>query len=76
MPEQVKDHLSRTNRVVIVPYQDEGRVHDWMSEIPEAFVSCFERPISPEIYELLVSDAMIPLALGDYHLIQMVLMME
>ena len=75
-PEEVKDHLSRTNRVVIVPYQDEGRVHDWTSEILEAFVSSFERPISPEIYELLASDAMIPFSLGDYTLIQTVLMVE
>jgi len=75
-PEEVIDSLSSTNRVVIVPYQDEGRVHDWTSEILEAFVSSFERPISPEIYELLVSDAMIPFSLGDYTMMQMVLMVE
>jgi glyceraldehyde-3-phosphate dehydrogenase (NAD(P)) len=75
-PEQVVDSLSRTNRVVVVPYQDEGRVHDWTSEIVEAFVSSFERPISPEIYELLVSDALIPFSLGDYTLMQAVLMVE
>jgi len=62
--------------VVIVPYEDEGRVHDWTSEILEAFVSSLERPISPEIYELLISDAMIPFSLGDYTLMQTVLMVE
>jgi glyceraldehyde-3-phosphate dehydrogenase (NAD(P)) len=75
-PEQVKDRLRRTNRVVIMPYQDEGRVHDWTSEMLEAFVSSFERPISPEIYELLVSDAMIPFSLGGFTLMQAVLMVE
>jgi glyceraldehyde-3-phosphate dehydrogenase (NAD(P)) len=75
-PEQVVDGLSRTNRVVVVPYEDEGRVHDWTSEILEAFVSSFERPISPEIYELLVSNALIPIPLGNYTMMQAVLMVE
>lgn len=75
-PEELVDNLSRTNRVVVVPYQDEGRVHDWTSEILEAFLSGFERPISPEIYELLVSDALIPISLGDYTIMQAVMMVE
>jgi glyceraldehyde-3-phosphate dehydrogenase (NAD(P)) len=75
-PEEVVDSLSRTNRVVVIPYQDEGKVHDWTSKILEAFISGFERPFSPEIYELLVSDALIPFPLGDYTIMQAVLMVE
>jgi glyceraldehyde-3-phosphate dehydrogenase (NAD(P)) len=74
--EEVIDRLGSTNRVVIVPYRDEGRVHDWTSEILEAFISSIERPLSPEIYELLVSDAMIPFSLGDNTMMQAVLMVE
>ena len=39
-------------------------------------MSGFERPFSPEIYELLVSDALIPFSLGDYTIMQAVLMVE
>jgi hypothetical protein len=59
-PDMLLERLSNTRRVVIVPYEDSGKKHDWTSEILEAFVSGFERPISPEIFELLFSDAIIP----------------
>ena len=42
----------------------------------EAFVSGFERPISPEIFELLFSDAMIPVELGNYTIMQTVMLVE
>lgn len=75
-PEMLLDRLSRTRRVVVVPYDDAGRKHDWTSEILEAFLSGFERPISPEIYELLFSDAIIPFTLRDYTIMQTVMLVE
>ncbi len=75
-PEMLLESLSNTRRVVVVPYNDTGRKHDWTSEILEAFVSAFERPISPEIFELLFSDAIIPFKLGDYTIMQTVMLVE
>jgi glyceraldehyde-3-phosphate dehydrogenase (NAD(P)) len=75
-PAQLADHLANTREVVVIPYQDEGRRHEWTSEILEAFLSGVERPISPEIFELLVSDAIIPFKLGDYTIMQTVSMVE
>jgi glyceraldehyde-3-phosphate dehydrogenase (NAD(P)) len=75
-PEVLLESLSNTRRVVVVPYDDAGRKHDWTSEILEAFVSAFERPISPEIFELLFSDAIIPFTLGDYTIMQTVMFVE
>jgi glyceraldehyde-3-phosphate dehydrogenase (NAD(P)) len=75
-PDVLLEHLSDTRRVVIVPYNDAGKKHDWTSEILEAFISGFERPISPEIYELLFSDAIIPFELGDYTILQTVMLVE
>jgi len=75
-PAQLVDRLAKTREVVVIPYQDEGKRHEWTSEILEAFISGLERPISPEIFELLVSDAIIPFKLGDYTLMQTVSMVE
>ena len=75
-PQMLLERLNSTRRVVVIPYEDAGRKHDWTSEILEAFVSGFERPISPEIYELLVPDAIIPFELGDYTIMQTVLLVE
>lgn len=75
-PEELLDQLARTRRVVVIPYEDAGRKHDWTSEILEAFLSGFERPISPEIFELLFSDAIVPFKLGDYTIMQTVMMVE
>jgi glyceraldehyde-3-phosphate dehydrogenase (NAD(P)) len=75
-PDMLLEQLSKTRRVVAVPYEDVGKKHDWTSEILEAFVSCFERPISPEIFELLFSDAIIPFELGDYTILQTVMLVE
>lgn len=75
-PAQLVDQLSKTREVVVMPYQDEGKKHEWTSEILEAFLSGVERPISPEIFELLVSDAIIPFKLGDYTILQTVSMVE
>ena len=75
-PEMLLDRLSETRRVVIIPYEDAGRKHDWTSEIVEAFVSGFERPISPEIFELLFSDAIIPFELGNHMILQTVMLVE
>jgi glyceraldehyde-3-phosphate dehydrogenase (NAD(P)) len=75
-PEMLLERLSATRRVVVVPYDDAGRKHDWTGEILDAFVSCFERPISPEIFELLFSDAIIPFRLGDYTIMQTVMLVE
>jgi glyceraldehyde-3-phosphate dehydrogenase (NAD(P)) len=75
-PEMLLAQLSNTRRVVVIPYEDEGKKHDWTSEILEAFISGFERPISPEIYELLFSDAIIPFQLGDYTIMQIVMLVE
>lgn len=75
-PEDLVEHLADTKRVVIIPYEDEGKKHEWTSEIIEAFLSQFERPISPEIFELLVSDAVIPFELGSYTILQIVMMVE
>jgi glyceraldehyde-3-phosphate dehydrogenase (NAD(P)+) (phosphorylating) len=66
---------SPNRRVVVIPYKDERKRHDWTSEILEAF-SGFERPLSPEIFELLFSDAMIPVELGDYTIMQTVMLVE
>ncbi|HNX39725.1 MAG TPA: glyceraldehyde-3-phosphate dehydrogenase, partial [Methanothrix sp.] len=65
-----------TREVVVMPYQDEGKKHDWTSEILEAFLSGIERPISPEIFELIVSDAIIPFKLEGHTILQTVSMVE
>ena len=70
------EQLSKTRRVVVIPYEDAGKKHDWTSEILKTFISGFERPISPEIFELLFSDAMIPVELGNYTIIQTVMLVE
>jgi glyceraldehyde-3-phosphate dehydrogenase (NAD(P)) len=75
-PDQLVDQLSKTREIVVMPYQDEGKRHEWTSEILEAFLSGVERPISPEIFELIVSDAIIPFQLGDYSILQTVSMVE
>ncbi len=75
-PDQLIDNLSRTREVVIIPYEDSGKKHDWTSEILEAFVSGFERPISPEIFELLCPNTIIPFKLGDYTILQTILLVE
>lgn len=75
-PSQLVEQLAKTREVVVMPYQDEGKKHDWTSEILEAFLSAVERPISPEIFELIVSDAIIPFKLGDNTILQTVSMVE
>jgi glyceraldehyde-3-phosphate dehydrogenase (NAD(P)) len=75
-PQDLLERLANTRRVVIVPYEEAGRKHEWTSEIIEGFLSAFERPISPEIFELLVSDAVIPFELGGYTIMQIVMMVE
>jgi glyceraldehyde-3-phosphate dehydrogenase (NAD(P)) len=75
-PSQLVEQFAKTREVVVMPYQDEGKKHDWTSEILEAFLSAVERPISPEIFELIVSDAIIPFRLGDYTILQTVSMVE
>lgn len=52
-PSELIERFSKTREVVVIPYEDMGKKHDWTSEILEAFLSGFERPISPEIFELL-----------------------
>jgi glyceraldehyde-3-phosphate dehydrogenase (NAD(P)) len=73
---QMVEQFAKTREVVVMPYQDEGKKHDWTSEILEAFLSGLERPVSPEIFELIVSDAIIPFKLGDYTILQTVSMVE
>ena len=75
-PAQLVEQFAKTREVVVMPIQDEGKKHDWTSEILEAFLSGIERPISPEIFELIVSDAIIPFKLGDYTILQTVSMVE
>lgn len=76
-PKDLVEQLAKTREVVVIPYKDDGgKKHEWTSEILEGFVSGFERPFSPEIYELLVSDAIIPFDLGDYTIMQTVSMVE
>jgi len=75
-PAQLVEQLAKTREVVVMPYQDEGKKHDWTSEILEAYLSAVERPISPEIFELIVSDAIIPFKLADYTILQTVSMVE
>ncbi len=75
-PQMLLERLSSTRRVVVIPYKDGEKKHDWTSEIIEAFVSGFERPISPEIFELLFSDAIIPFELGNYTILQTVMLVE
>jgi glyceraldehyde-3-phosphate dehydrogenase (NAD(P)) len=75
-PEMLLERLSNTRRVVVIPYDDAGKKHDWTGEILEAFASGFERPISPEIFELRFSDAIIPFKLGDYTIMQTVMLVE
>jgi glyceraldehyde-3-phosphate dehydrogenase (NAD(P)) len=75
-PETLREQLSSTRRVVVIPYDDAGKKHEWTGEILEAFASGFERPISPEIFELLFSDAIIPFKLGDYTIMQTVMLVE
>jgi glyceraldehyde-3-phosphate dehydrogenase (NAD(P)) len=70
------EQFANTREVVVMPIQDEGKKHDWTSEILEAFLSGIERPVSPEIFELIVSDAIIPFKLGDYTILQTVSMVE
>jgi glyceraldehyde-3-phosphate dehydrogenase (NAD(P)) len=73
---QLVDQFAKTREVVVMPYQDEGKRHEWTSEILEAFLSGLERPISPEIFELLISDAIIPFKLGNHTIMQTVSMVE
>jgi len=75
-PSQLVDSLAKTREVVVMPYQDEGKKHEWTSEILEAYLSAVERPISPEIFELIVSDAIIPFKLDGYTILQTVSMVE
>jgi glyceraldehyde-3-phosphate dehydrogenase (NAD(P)) len=75
-PAELVEQFARTREVVVMPYQDEGKKHDWTSEILEAFLSGVERPISPEIFELIVSDAIIPFKLGEYTILQTVSLVE
>ncbi len=75
-PEMLLKQLAKTRRVVIIPYDDAGRKHEWTGEILEAFSSGFERPLSPEIFELLFSDAIIPFKLGDFTIMQTVMLVE
>ena len=75
-PEMLLEQLSNTRRVVVIPYDDAGKKHDWTGEILEAFASGFERSISPEIFELLFSDAINPFKLGDYTIMQTVMLVE
>ncbi len=75
-PEMLLMQLSKARRVVVVPYDDAGKKHDWTGEILEAFASGFERPLCPEIFELLFSDAIIPFKLGDYTIMQIVMLVE
>ena len=75
-PAQLVEQYAKTREVVVMPYQDEGRKHDWTSEILEAYLSGFERPVSPEIFELIVSDAIIPFKIGDNTILQTVSMVE
>ncbi|MCJ7443492.1 MAG: glyceraldehyde-3-phosphate dehydrogenase [Methanotrichaceae archaeon] len=74
--QELVEQLSKTRRIVVIPYEDVGRTHEWTSEILEGFISGFERPISPEIFELLVSDAIISFELGNYIFHQIVMMVE
>ena len=46
-PEMLLEKLSNTRRVVVVPYDDAGRKHDWTSEILEAFVSRLRKTDKP-----------------------------
>ena len=66
-PEMLLEQLSNARCVVVIPYNDAGNKHDWTGEILEASTSGFERPISPEIFELLFSVAIIPFRLGVIH---------
>jgi glyceraldehyde-3-phosphate dehydrogenase (NAD(P)) len=75
-PQMLLERLSNTKRIVVIPYEDVGKKHDWTSEILEAFVSGFERPISPEIFELLFSDAIIPIEMGNYTIMETVMLVE
>jgi len=75
-PEDFVESLAKTREVVVVPYEEEGRKHEWTSEIMEAFLTGYERPINPEIYELLVSDSIIPVKLGDHTILQVAMMVE
>ncbi|MDD2755366.1 MAG: glyceraldehyde-3-phosphate dehydrogenase [Methanothrix sp.] len=75
-PAQLVEQLAKTREVVVMPYQDEGKKHDWTSEILEAYLSAVERPISPEIFELIVSDAIIAFKLADCTILQTVSMVE
>ena len=38
-PAQLVEQLAKTREVVVMPYQDEGKKHEWTSEILEAFLS-------------------------------------
>jgi glyceraldehyde-3-phosphate dehydrogenase (NAD(P)) len=75
-PAQLVEQLANTREVVVMPYQDEGKKHDWTSEILEAYLSAVERPVSPEIFELIVSDAIIPFKLAGYTIMQTVSLVE
>jgi glyceraldehyde-3-phosphate dehydrogenase (NAD(P)) len=75
-PEELLERLADTRRVVVIPYEDAGKKHEWTSEIIEGFLSAFERPISPEIFELLISDAIIPFEIGGYTIMQIAMMVE
>ena len=70
------EQFAKTREVEVTPYQDEGKKHEWTSEILEGMPFGVERPISPEIFELIVSDAIIPFRLGDYTVLQTVSMVE
>ncbi len=75
-PDMLLEQLADTRRIVVIPYDDAGKKHEWTGEILEGFASGFERPLSPEIFELLFSDAVIPFKLGDYTIMQTVMLVE
>ena len=75
-PAQLLDSLAGTREVVVMPFKDGDRKHEWTSDYLEAFLSGFERPISPEIFELLVPNAVILDKLDKYTLLQVPIMVE
>ncbi len=41
------EQLSKTRRVVVMPYEDAGKKHDWTSEILEAFILALKGRLAP-----------------------------
>ncbi|MBN2095458.1 MAG: glyceraldehyde-3-phosphate dehydrogenase [Candidatus Aenigmarchaeota archaeon] len=69
-PKELVDALAGTSGVVVMPYKSEGKKYSATGNILENVQIGLRRPWSPNVYEALVSEAIIPVNLGDKTMLQ------